>query len=173
MKSTRTTFHTLLAQALTKTASYAPAAVDVNLDRYRELVVTLNVTACDAAGTYDFYLITGAAFNQGAFNAANPTGGLAEWDLVHFAQIAGTPGTFVARMLSDVLPQTVTTAAPGVAANTSGTIAVASGALNAPLSLAAGSVRHGPWGDTLRLQLVAAGTITTGVTFSLQVQARD
>jgi len=125
------------------------------------------------AGTYDFYLITGAAFDQGSFNPANPTGGLAEWDIVHFAQIAGTPGTFVARMRSDLLPQTVTTAVPGVSTQTPATLSVGAGGLNAPLSLAAGSLRHGPWGDTLRLQLVAAGTITTGVTFSLQVQARD
>src|ERR1017187_2459068 len=160
MKSVRTTLHTLLDAAVTKTASYAPAAVDFNLDRYVELVVTLKITAADAGGTYDFYIITG-----------NTSG---EWDLVHFTQQAGaTAHTYVARVRADLLPQTVTTVAPGVPADDSATLSVAASATNAPKSLAAGSVRHGPWGNTLRYELVAASSVTTGVTYSVEVQARS
>jgi hypothetical protein len=160
MKSVRTSLHALLASALTKTASYAPDAIDLKLDRYRELVVTLEVTAADAAGTYDFYLITG--------------NGVGEWDVIHFAQIAGTTvKTFVARVLAGLLPQNITTAAPGVAAVDSATLSVGASGTNAPKSLAVGSVRHGPWGNTLRFELVAAGTPTTGVSFSIQIQATD
>ena len=169
MKSVRTTLHTLLDVAASKTASYAPAAVDFNLDRYVELVVELTVTAADAAGTYDFYLITGAGDRQSIAPA--------EWDLAHFPQIAGaittTPKTYIARIRADLLPQTVTTAAPGVPAIDSGTLAVGSGGANAPESLTAGSVRHGAFGNTLRYALVAAGTITTGVIYTIRVQARS
>jgi hypothetical protein len=159
MKSVRTTLHTLLENAASKTASNAPAAVDLHLDRFAELVATLKITAADAGGTYDFYIITG--------------NDLGEWDLVHFTQQAGvTAHTYVARIRSDLLPQTVTTAAPGVLADDSATLSVAASATNAVKSLAAGSVRHGPWGNTLRYELVAAGTITTGVTYSIEIEAR-
>jgi hypothetical protein len=139
-------------------------AIDFNLDRFEELVVELQITAADAGGTYDFYLITGSG---------DPGSMLAEWDLVHFTQQASTSAhTYVARVRSDLLPQTVTTAAPGVSAVDSATLSVAASATNAPKSIAAGSVRHGAFGNTLRYELVAAGTITTGVTYSLRVQAR-
>lgn len=158
MKSVRTTLHVLLDSAVTKVASYAPAALDMALDRYTELVVTLQITAADTGGTYDFYLIAG--------------NGLAEWDVAHFPQQAATTAhTFVARIRADLLPQTVTTASTGVAALDSGTFLTTS--TNAPKSLTAGVVRHGPFGNTLRYELVAAGTITTGVTYSIQVQARQ
>lgn len=152
-----------LASAVTKAASYAPAAVDYSVHRYTELVVTLKITSAERDSsdeTYDFYLITGD--------------GLSEWDIVHFPQIATTGAkTFTARLRSDLLPQTVTTAAPGVSAVASGTLATVSGAANAPKSLAAGTVMHGPWGNTLRYELVCAGTIVTGVSYSLQVEARQ
>lgn len=164
MKSVRTTYRTLLDSVVTKTATYSPAAIDVALDRYEEIVVTLSITAADSGGTYDFYLITGTEFGQGS---------LAEWDLVHFTQQAGTTAhTYVARIRADLLPQTVTTAAPGVPAIDSATLSVAAGATNAPKSLAAGLVRHGAFGNSLRYALVAAGTVTTGITYSIQVQAR-
>jgi len=162
MKTVRDTLHLLLDSAVTKGASYAPAAADFHLDRYTELVVTLAITSAErdsANETYDFYLITGD--------------GLSEWDVVHFPQIATTGAkTFTARVSSLLLPQNVTTAAPGVTAVDSGTLATVSGGTNAPKSLAAGSVRHGPFGNMLRYELVCAGTIVTGIAYSIQVQAR-
>jgi len=99
--------------------------------------------------------------------------GQGTWDLVHFPQVATTGvKTFVARITSNAgLPQSVTTAAPGVAAVDSATLSVASGALNAKQSLAAGTVRHGPWGSSIGYDLVIAGTVVTGITYTLQVQA--
>lgn len=156
----RDTQHILL-DAVTKGASYAPAAVDYHLDRYRELVVTLKITSAErdtGDETYDFYLITGD--------------GLSEWDVVHFPQIATTGAkTYTARIRADLLPQNVTTAAPGVAADDPATLLTTS--TNAPKSLAAGAVRHGPFGNMLRYELVCAGTIATGIAYSLQVQARQ
>jgi hypothetical protein len=152
-----------LDSGVTKTANHAPAAVDYHLDRYTELVITLKITAAErdtGNETYDFYVITG--------------NGLSEWDLVHFPQVASTGAkTFTARLRSDMLPQNVTTASPGVAANESGTISTASGGAETPKTLAAGTVRHGPWGNMLRYELVVAGTIVTGISYSLQVQARQ
>lgn len=155
----------MLANAVTATTSQSPVALDVRIDRYTELVVTLIVSAADSGGTYDFYLITGTESQETV---------LAEWDLVHFTQQAGTTAhTYVARIRADLLPQTVTTAAPGVPAIDSATLSVATSATNAPKSLAAGSVRHGPFGATLRYALVAAGTVTTGVTYTIHIEARE
>lgn len=159
MQISRETLHVLLDSGVTKTASYAPAALDLHLDRFTEMVVTLKVTsAVHTDETYDFYLITGD--------------GLSEWDLVHFTQIASTGAkTFTARIQTDLLPQNVTTAAPGVAAVDSGTLSTAASATNAPKSLAAGSVRHGPFGNMLRYELVIAGSAPS-IVYSVQIQAR-
>lgn len=160
MKSVRDTLHVLLDSAVTKAASYAPAALDVHLDRFTELVVTLQVTSAErdsANETYDFYLITGD--------------GLSEWDLVHFPQVATTGAkTFTARVLGGIQPSNITTAAPGVSAVDSATLLTSS--TNAAKTLTAGSVRHGPFGNTIRYELVCAGTIVTGIAYSIQVQAR-
>jgi hypothetical protein len=157
----RDTLHILLDSAVTKGVNYAPASRDLNLDRYSELVVTLAITAAERDSgneTYDFYLITGD--------------GLSEWDLAHFPQIASTGAkTFTARLRADLTPETVTTAAPGVVAVDSATLLTTS--TNAPKTLAAGTVRHGPWGNKLRYELVVAGTIATGISYSVQVQARQ
>jgi len=162
MKAIRDTLHLLLDSAVTKGASYAPAAADFHLDRYTELVVTLSITSAErdsANETYDFYLITGD--------------GLSEWDIVHFPQVATTGAKiFTARVSASLLPQNVTTAGPGVAAVDSATLATVTSATNAPKTLAAGSVRHGPFGNMLRYELVCAGTIATGIVYSIQVQAR-
>lgn len=157
----RHTAHILLDSAVTKAASYAPAAADWQLDRYTELVITLKITSAErdsADETYDFYIITGD--------------GLSEWDIVHFPQVATTGAkTFTARLSTvEGIPQNITTAAPGVAANDSGTLLTTS--TNAPKTLAAGSVRQGPWGNTLRYELVVAGTVVTGIAYSIQVQGR-
>lgn len=156
----RNTLHLALDTGVTKTASYAPTAVDYRIDRFRELVVTLKiVSAVHTDETYDFYLITGD--------------GLSEWDLVHFTQVAATGAkTFTARVRADLLPQNVTTATPGVAAVDSATLTTAPSATHAPKSLASGSVRHGNFGNMLRYELVIAGSAPS-IVYSLQVQARE
>ena len=154
----RDTLHIALDAAVTKTASFAPPARDYNLDRFNELVITLNITAAErtTTQTYDFYVITGD--------------GSSEWDLVHFPQIAVAGATkLTARVLSSLLPQTVTPAAPGVAAIAPGIINTLT--TNAPKTLGAGQVAHGPWGNYLRYELVCAGTITTGISYTVQVEA--
>jgi len=153
-----------LATAVTKAASAAPSAADYKLDRFSELIVTLNITSAErdtANETYDFYIITGD--------------GITEWDLVHFPQIATTGAKqFMARVTSGAgTPRNTTTAAPGVEAVDSGTLATVSGGTNAPKSLAAGSVRHGPFGHMLRYELVVAGTVVTGIVYSITVEAKQ
>jgi hypothetical protein len=154
-------FTIALQPAVTKAASFlGETFVSRRLPGYREMIVTLDITSAerdDADETYDLYIITGD--------------GKSEWDLVHFPQIATTGAKrFTARVLSEILPQNVTTAAPGVAAVDSGTLATITGGTNAAKSLAAGSVRHGPWGDRIRSELVVAGTVTTGIAYSIQVE---
>jgi hypothetical protein len=157
----RNRLHILLDSAVTKGVNYAPAAVDYSLDRYTELVVTLKITSAErdsADETYDFYIITGD--------------GQSEWDIVHFPQVATTGAkTYTARVRSDLLPQNVTTATPGVSAVDSATLLTTS--THAPKSLAAGSVRHGAWGQNLRYELVVSGTIVTGIVYTIQVEARQ
>ncbi len=155
-------FRFSLASALTKAASFAPAAVNLSLTRYDALAITLQITAAErdsANETYDVYVIMGD--------------GLSEWDIAHFPQIATTGAkTFTARVLADPnLPANVTTAAPGVAANDAAILATVAGGTNAPKSLAAGLVRHGPFGNYIRHELVVAGTVVTGISYSLAVQA--
>lgn len=127
---------------------------------FEQLIVTLNVTAAErdsADETYDIWVTT--------------SDGIAVWDLVHFPQIATTGAkTFTARIIRNGgIPQTVTTAGPGVAVNDSGTLAVHSGATNAAKSLAAGIVRHGPWGDYFGHELTVAGTVVTGISYTIQI----
>lgn len=161
MPERRDSLHVTLDTGATHGASTAPAAVDYHLDRFTELVATLQVVSAErdtGDETYDLYLITGD--------------GLSEWDLVHFPQVATTGAkTFTARVSSGV-GESVTTAAPGVVAIDTAILATVTGAANAPKSLAAGSVRHGPFGNMLRYELVVAGTIATGIVFKLQIQAR-
>lgn len=154
----RDTLHIGLDAAVTKTASYAPPAKDYNLDRYNELVITLNITAAErtTTQTYDFYVITGD--------------GSSEWDLVHFPQIVvAGPTKLTARVLSSLLPETVTPAAPGVSATAAAVINTLT--TNAPKTLGAGLIAHGPWGNYLRYELVCVGPITTGIAYTLQVEA--
>jgi len=142
----------------TQTASYT-GTVPVNGMVGRDLIVTLNVTAADAAGTYDIYVTT--------------TDGISSWDIVHFPQIANATGTYTAVISGSVFPQNVTTASPGVLANTTATLKTdTAGAGNGIKTLGAGLVRHGPWGQTINHSLVAAGTITTGITYSITITAK-
>jgi hypothetical protein len=150
----------LKAQLLASTtigasASFAP--VSLGLKRLRELVVTLDVTAAErdtGDETYDVYITTGD--------------GVASWDLIHFPQII-TTGTkrYTARVLAELTPQTV---ASNGAVTAEGILDTKTA--NAVKTLAAGSVRHGKWGNRLGYEVVIAGTIATGITCSIQVEGR-
>jgi len=155
----RDTTRFALDSAANKLASFASLARDCRLDRFTELIVSLNVTAAEGSRTYDFYVITGD--------------GSSEWDLVHFPQlIAAGAARFTARIQSIQLPQAVTAGAPGVATVAPAIINTLT--TNAPKTLAAGVVAHGPWGNMLRYELVVGGgALTTGITYTLQVQARE
>lgn len=153
-----------LQAAVTKAADYTLAPVDRRLTRFEELILTLVVTSAErdtGNEVYDFWITTENEAGQ-------------QYDLAHFPQIASTGAkTFVARLRSDLLPQKVTTAAPGVASNESATLKTdTSGADEGTKTLAAGTVRHGPWGDKLGYILDLGGTIVTGIAYSLHVEAR-
>ncbi len=155
-------FRFSLDKSVTQAASYAPTAVNFRLARYRELIVTWDIESAErdtGNETYDLYLISGD--------------GVSEWDLVHFPQITATGAKRYTARVIDWQPSNITTASPGVSAIDSATLATAASATNAPKSLAAGSVRHGPFGNYLRYELVVAGTVTTGIKYSLQVQAKE
>ena len=72
-------------------------------------------------------------------------------------------GSARTRILCDILPRTVTTAAPGVAVVRSATLATIKGETNAIKSLAAGLALHGPEGLAIAHELVVAGTILDGL----------
>jgi hypothetical protein len=151
-----------LQDSASKLATFSGTAQDLGLSRFRALIITLDITSAErdtGNETYDVYITT--------------SDGVSSWDLVHFSQIASTGAKrFTARVLRDLLPQSITTAAPGVAAVESGTLATVSGGTNAIKSLGAGLVRHGPWGDTINQELVVAGTIGgTGLVYSLKITA--
>ena len=153
-----------LQAAVTKAVDYTLAPVDLRLSRFRELILTLKVTSAErdtGNELYDFWI-----------TAENEAG--QQYDLVHFPQIATTGAkTFVARLRSDLLPQTVTTASPGVASVESGSIKTdTSGADQGAKTLVAGTIRHGPWGDKLGYILDLGGTVVTGIAYSIHVEAR-
>jgi len=133
------------------------AAVTQNFNKYRELIVTWDITAAErdsADETYDLYITTGD--------------GVSSWDLIHFPQIATTGAKrYVAKINADVIPQTV--ASNGTSTN-EGILLVSS--TNAIETLAAGSVRHGVWGSRIGYSLVIAGTVVTGINSSVQIEAR-
>lgn len=145
----------LPSQTIGSTATFGP--VDVKLQRMRELVVTWNITAAERDSgneTYDLYITT--------------SDGLSSWDIAHFPQVITTGAkTFTLRILADQLPQTV--ASNGVATNDG---PLQTDSTNAVGTLAAGSVRHGKWGDQLGYKLVVAGTVATGMTSTVLVEAR-
>ena len=155
-------FKIALQEAVTKAASYSATSLELpSLSRSRILIVTLDITSAErdtGNETYDFYITTGD--------------GVSSWDLIHFPQIATTGAKrYTARIVRDVQPANVTTATPGVAAVDSATLATVSGGTHAIKSLGAGIVRNGPWGDLLGYELVVAGTVVTGIAYSITVTA--
>jgi len=155
---TRQGSFTLLAAVVSPaTASGVPVGISGGA---RSLVITWNITVAErdsANETYDLYITT--------------SDGVSAWDIVHFPQVITTGAkTFTARVICQgVLPQTITTAAPGVPVIDSATLATVTGGLNAIKSLGAGLVRHGPVGTTLSWELVVAGTVATGIAHSVSV----
>jgi hypothetical protein len=151
-----------LQGAVTKTASYSLSPIDLRPSRFRELIITLDVTAADRAEaneTYDFYITT--------------NDGTGSWDIAHFPQIA-TIGAkrYTARLVSDRLAE-VTTATPGVAAEPTAIMKVDTAAADEGIkTLGAGKVRHGPWGERLGYELVIAGT-TPSITYSITIEGRE
>jgi hypothetical protein len=148
----------VLQAAVTKSASFTGTAITVPANA-RSVNVTLDITSAERDSTnetYDVYITT--------------SDGVSSWDVAHFPQIATTGAKrFTATILCDLLPQTVTTAAPGVSAVRSATLATITGGTNAIKSLGAGLVLHGPLGLTLNHELVVAGTVVTGIAYSIQV----
>ena len=146
-----------LIDNLTIGATVTVAPADQKLRRMRELNVTWDIASAErdtGDETYDLYITT--------------SDGTSTWDLIHFPQVATTGAkTFTARILADVLPQTV--ASNGVASN-EGILLTSS--TNAAGTLAAGTVRHGKWGNRLGYKLVVAGTVVTGIVSTVLVEGR-
>jgi len=133
------------------------------LDRFKTLVVTLDITAAERDSgdeTYDVYVVT--------------SDGVSSWDLVHFPQVATTGAKrYTATIVHDLLPQRVTTAVPGVASNESGTLKTdTQGSDQGTRTLVAGTIRHGPWGSSVNHHVVIAGTVATGITYSITIMAK-
>lgn len=159
-----------LQAATTKAASFSGTPVTFGPAGLRQLkdahslIITLDITSAErdtGNETYDFY-ITGSD-------------GVSSWDIAHFPQVATTGAKrFTAIVnLNPPSPVNVTTAAPGVLAQTTGTMQTdTAGSANGIKTLGAGIVRHGAFGDTLSYELVVAGTVVTGIAFSITVQAR-
>lgn len=152
-----------LQPAVTKAASFTGNETNLgDLKDYRGLVITLDVTAAERDTldeTYDVYVTCGD--------------GTAKWDIVHFPQIATTGAkrfTAFVRWDAAAISQTVSTAVPGVAANDPGTFAtITAGANEGIKTLGAGLVRNGTPGMYLGHELVVAGTVATGISYSIKV----
>lgn len=152
---------TKLEPATTKAATYTGTMVNMELGGYQELILTLDITVAERDSgneTYDFYVVLGD--------------GVSSWDIVHFPQIAATGAKrYTARVLAERLAE-VTTATPGVAAEPTSIMKTDTGGSDEGVkTLAAGKVRHGPFGDWIGLIVVIAGTVVTGISFSVDLQA--
>jgi len=164
-KAIRDQFRFALDVNVTKNVNYAPSSLDLKMGRFREMVATLQIfSASRDAGTetYDFYLISGD--------------GMGEWDIAHWPQIASTGAkVYEARLFADIVPGVVTTGAnPDVLLNDPGTIKTDTASSNqGPKTLAAGTVRHGPWGHKLRYELVVTNAPVAGVNYTIKIQARS
>ncbi len=140
-------------------ATQAPTMLDRKLCGYKQLVITLDVTAAERDSGdefYDVYIVMGDAKST--------------WDIVHFPQVA-TTGTkrYTARVLAERLAEVTIggTAAEPVSILTT----ITAGAAEGLKTLAAGKVRHGPFGDFIGVAVTVAGTIVTGINFSVDVTA--
>lgn len=126
----------------------------------RDLIVTLKVTSAErdsADETYNFYITSGD--------------GVSEWDIVSFPQIATTGAkTYTAIVCGSSRPTNTTTAGPGVEAVTTSTLKTdTAGADQGIGTLGAGYVRHGAFGDRINYKVVIAGTVTTGIAYTITI----
>lgn len=148
-----------LQAAVTKAANFTGDVIP-GLIAYRDLIVTLDITAAERDSsneTYDIYITTGD--------------GKAEWDIIHFPQIASTGAKrFTAIVSGSSRPTNASTADPGVEAVTSAILTTtAAGSGHGAKTLGAGLVRNGPFGDRIGHYLVVAGTIVTGIAYSITI----
>lgn len=147
------------ATATGPTLTFGPAGMRA-LRATRSLIFTLDVVSAERDSgdeTYDLYVTT--------------SDGVSSWDICHFPQIASTGAKrYTMRVELDTRGENVTTASPGVAAVDSASLLTSS--TNAIKTLAAGSVRNGPIGESLGSELVVAGTVATGIVYRLTVQGR-
>lgn len=139
-------------------ASVPETMVDLKLSGYKYIVATLDITSAERDSsdeTYDVYLVMGDR--------------LARWDIAHFTQVVTTGAKRMVMRISAERFAEVTGATPGIVAEppslllTSGT--------NAPGTLGAGLVRHGPFADFIGVKVVVAGTVVTGIVCSLDITA--
>ena len=150
-----------LESAVTKAATYSKAPVDLALAGAKHLIVTLDITAAERDSsdeTYDVYITA--------------SDGVSTWDIAHFPQVATTGAKrYTARILADRLAE-VTTATPGVAAEPTAIMKTdTSGSNEGKRTLAAGKVRHGPIPNMIGYDIVIAGTVVTGISYSINIQA--
>jgi hypothetical protein len=148
----------ILQAAVTKAASFSgttPVTVPANA---RAVILTLDVTSAERDSTNETYDIYVTASD-----------GVSSWDIAHFPQIATTGAKrYTAVVRADLLPQNVTTAGPGVSAVETATMKTDTAGANEGIkTLAAGKVRHGALGISLNYELVVAGTVVTGIAYSL------
>lgn len=152
-----------LQSSVTKAADFSGTA-KTGLGGFDSLIVTLDVTSAErdsADETYDFYITTGD--------------GVSSWDVAHFPQIATTGAKRYTAVIAakTLAPVEVTTATPGVSAVMSGTLKTdTAGAGEGIKTLGAGKVRHGVFGDRINHELVVAGTIATGIAYSVTVTTK-
>ena len=144
--------------ASTTHASTTVLAAQTGLGGFNNLVVTWDVTVAErdsANETYDLYVTCGD--------------GVSTWDVAHFPQIITTGAKrYTAFIHGQLLPQNVTTAVPGAAANEPGTFKTdTASADQGTRTLVAGVIRHGALGDRCGADIVIAGTIATGITHSI------
>lgn len=148
-----------LESSITKAASFSGTSKS-GLGVFSQAIVTWDVTVAErdtANETYDLYITSGD--------------GVSSWDVAHFPQIATTGAkryTVFIYGLTANYPVEVTTATPGVAAVASGAFKTdTAGAGEGIKTLGAGKARHGVIGDRLGYELVIAGTVATGITYSV------
>lgn len=126
----------------------------------RRLIVVLEIFSAERETneTYDIYITSGV--------------GTARWDIAHFPQIATTGAKrWVAPIYAEFAPVAeVTTATPGVSANSPACLDVDTAGSNEGIkTLAAGEVRHGALGEFIGHEIVIAGTVATGIDYAITV----
>ncbi len=150
--------HKTLVPSTTFAASVAETMEDLKLAGYKYIVATLDITAAErdsADELYDVYLVMGD--------------GKARWDIAHFSQVATTGAKRMVMRISAERFAEVTGATPGVAAEPPAVLLTSS--TNAPGTLGAGIVRHGPFADFIGVKVVVAGTVATGIVCSVDITA--